>query len=166
MDAAQAISLVVQQIFSDGLAYPTEGLMAEGFEGGWCVYAPAVIEVDNPMAVSEVPRPSVFLVDGCTGTIHEVEDPDPESVAEACVWSTATSVAASHDSASRLPPFPELWGPRRATDLYYQAPGALAQALTRERNFGAWLAWQLAGLADLLGGSHSLIARRHDLEYN
>lgn len=161
MDAAQAISLVVGRIRSDRLQYPTQGLMAEAYDGGWCVYAPAVLEVENPMAVStDVPRPSVFLVDDHSRSVEEVEDPDPESVAEACLWRAATGPAGQDHDASDLPSSPELWGPRRATAYDRKAIDALAQALTRERNFGGWLAWQLAALADLLGNSRSLIARR------
>ncbi len=40
MDAAQAISLVVEWIRSRGLDYPTTGLVADRFGAGWSVYAP------------------------------------------------------------------------------------------------------------------------------
>jgi hypothetical protein len=158
MDAAQAISLVVERIYSDGLDYPTEGLAADRFEAGWCVYASAIIGRGDPMA--DIPEPSVFLVHDDSGSITEVEDPDPESLAEACLWFSAEWTDDRDPGASAAPAFPDLWGPRRAASYDRQAIDILAQALARERNFPGWLAGRLAELADLLGGSHSLIARR------
>lgn len=71
MDAAQAISLVVERIRARGLDYPTEGLQADRFEAGWSVYAPVDVDESDPMAFLDMPvGRSVFLV-GDSGRIEE-----------------------------------------------------------------------------------------------
>jgi hypothetical protein len=77
MDAARAISLVVELIRSRGLDYPTEGLEADRFDVGWSVYAPVEIDETDPMAFLELPvGRSVFLV-GDSGRIEEVSSSVP-----------------------------------------------------------------------------------------
>jgi hypothetical protein len=82
MDAAQAISLVVNWIRTRGLDYPTEGLEADRFDAGWSVYAPVEIDETDPMAFLELPvGRSVFLV-GDSGRIEEVSSsvPPPQAI--------------------------------------------------------------------------------------
>jgi hypothetical protein len=82
MDAAQAISLVVNWIRSHGLDYPTEGLEADRFDAGWSVYAPVEVDESDPMAFLEMPvGRSVFLV-GDSGRIEEVSSsvPPPQAI--------------------------------------------------------------------------------------
>ncbi|WP_207936114.1 hypothetical protein [Actinomadura sp. KC216] len=82
MDAAQAISLVVDWIRSRGLDYPTEGLAADRFAAGWSVYAPVEVDESDPMAFLEMPvGRSVFLV-GDSGRIEEVSSSVPPHLAE------------------------------------------------------------------------------------
>lgn len=82
MDAAQAISLVVEWIRSRGLDYPTRGLEADRIEAGWSVYAPVEIDESDPMAFLEMPvGRSVFLV-GDSGRIKEVSSSIPPHLAE------------------------------------------------------------------------------------
>lgn len=82
MDAAQAISLVVDWIRSRGLDYPTEGLAADRFEAGWSVYAPVTIDESDPMAFLDMPvGQSVFLV-GDSGRIEEVSSSVPPQQAQ------------------------------------------------------------------------------------
>jgi hypothetical protein len=77
MDAARAISLVVDWIRSRGLDYPTEGLEADRFEAGWSVYAPVTVDESDPMAFLDMPvGRSVFLV-GDSGRIEEVSSSVP-----------------------------------------------------------------------------------------
>lgn len=82
MDAARAISLVVDWIRSRGLDYPTEGLEADRFDVGWSVYAPVDIDESDPMAFLELPvGRSLFLV-GDSGRIEEVSSsvPPPQAL--------------------------------------------------------------------------------------
>lgn len=82
MDAAQAISLVVDWIRSRGLDYPTAGLEADRFEAGWSVYAPVDVDESDPMAFLEMPvGRSVFLV-GDSGRIEEVSSSVPPRQAQ------------------------------------------------------------------------------------
>ncbi|QKG19754.1 hypothetical protein [Actinomadura verrucosospora] len=82
MDAAQAISLVVDWIRSRGLDYPTEGLAADRFEAGWSVYAPVDVDESDPMAFLDMPvGRSVFLV-GDSGRIEEVSSSVPPHQAQ------------------------------------------------------------------------------------
>ena len=82
MQATQAISLAVGWITSRGLDYPTEGLEAERFDGGWCVYAPVEVDDSDPMAFLDAPvGRSVFLV-GDSGRIKEVSSSVPPRYAE------------------------------------------------------------------------------------
>jgi hypothetical protein len=83
MDAAQAISLVVDWIRTRRLDYPTEGLAADRFEAGWSVYAPVEVDETDPMAFLDLPvGRSVFLV-GDSGRIEEVSSSVPPNEAEA-----------------------------------------------------------------------------------
>src|SRR5919199_1589320 len=151
MDAARAMSLVVERISSEGRDYPTEGLTAAPFEAGWCVYAPELIadgdedhdsyeEFDD----DEVTR-SVFLV-GRSGHIREITSSAPADEArewfeEACVWFAAEE---SHHGQldPSLPAHPDLSGSSRqrpAADYDREAIEVFARALTPERDFAGWL---------------------------
>lgn len=77
MEAAQAISLVMDWIRSRGLDYPTEGLAADRFDKGWSVYAPVEVDDSDPMAFLDIPvGRSIFLV-GDSGRIEEVSSSIP-----------------------------------------------------------------------------------------
>jgi hypothetical protein len=77
MDAEQAISLVTDWIRSQGISYPTEGLVADRFEVGWSVYAPVEIDESDPLSFLDIPvGRSVFLV-GDSGRIKEVTTSTP-----------------------------------------------------------------------------------------
>lgn len=77
IDAARAISLVVERIRARGLDYPTQGLAADRFEGGWSVYAPVEVDESDPMAFLDMPvGRSVFLV-GDLGRIKELTSSVP-----------------------------------------------------------------------------------------
>jgi hypothetical protein len=77
MDAARAVSLVVEWIRARGLDYPTTGLEADRFEAGWSVYAPVEVDESDPLAFLEMPvGRSVFLV-GDSGRIEEVSSSVP-----------------------------------------------------------------------------------------
>jgi hypothetical protein len=167
MDGAQAISLVTERIQSQGLPYPVDDLRAEQFYGGWCVYSPDVIadeedeEEDPDIPVTR----SVFLV-GESGRVEEVTSDEPADAArewfkEACIWFSAEEPGIDQLNAT-LPSSPELGGrrPRPPADYDREAVDVLARALTQERDFGDWLAGRLKDLADLLGGSSRLTARR------
>ncbi|TCO54188.1 hypothetical protein [Actinocrispum wychmicini] len=163
MDAAQAISLVVEWVRSRGLDYPVQELTADRFEGGWCVYAPVMI-ADNDS--DEPVRRSVFLV-GESGRVEEVSSEDPVAEArewfeESCIWFTASEPATGRAFAPDVPSHPDLGGasrPRRSAVYDRQAVDALAQALTHERDFAGWLAGRLRELSDLVGGSSRLTVR-------
>ncbi|MET9880217.1 hypothetical protein ABZZ36_37255 [Actinacidiphila glaucinigra] len=80
--AAQAVSLVVEHIRARRLDYPTEGLTADRFTGGWSVYAPVEVAESDPMAFLDIPvGRSVFLV-GDTGRVKEVSSSVPPRQAE------------------------------------------------------------------------------------
>jgi hypothetical protein len=159
MDAEQATSLVVERIRSQGLDYPTQDLTAAQFDGGWCVYAPEMI------TEADVDPRAVFLV-GVSGRIEEVTSSAPleeacEWFMESCIWFSALEPDRSPDSG--LPSAPDFTvhvPPRTTTDYDRAAIDALARGLTHERDFSGWLADRLGELADLLGGSSRLIARR------
>lgn len=81
MEAADAIARVVDHIRSRNIDYPTSGLRADKFAGGWSVYAPVEIDTDDPMAFLDMPvGRSVFLVGG-SGRIDEVNSSVPPEVA-------------------------------------------------------------------------------------
>jgi hypothetical protein len=170
MDAAQAISLVVAEIRSRGLDYPRADLTAAQFLGGWCVYSPEMIADGDPAADldAEATR-SVFLVGESSGRVKQIESSEPAADArdwfqEACIWFSAEEPGSTETlSTSSLPSTPDLEGsrePRQATAYDRQALDALAQALIHEPDFPGWVAGRLGELADLLGGSSRLIARR------
>lgn len=81
MEAADAIARVVDHIRSRNIDYPTSGLSADRFAGGWSVYAPVEINMDDPMAFLNMPvGRSVFLI-GSSGRIQEVSSSVPPEVA-------------------------------------------------------------------------------------
>lgn len=174
MDAARAISLVVERIRSDGLVYPTQSLAASRFHGGWCVYAPVMISdgvlVEDPEDdfEAEVTR-SVFLVGESSERVEHVESSESEQDArdrfqEAALWFSAQEPGSTATLAtSNLPSTPDLGASTvRAAQPYDQlALDVLAQALVTEPDFAGWLGDRLGELADLLGGSGRLVARRY-----
>ncbi|RKN35877.1 hypothetical protein [Streptomyces hoynatensis] len=82
MAAERAISLVVERIRARGLDYPTRGLAADRFDGGWSVYAPAEVDESDPMAFLDLPvGRSVFLV-GDLGRVKEISSSVPPPQAE------------------------------------------------------------------------------------
>ncbi|MEU0602725.1 hypothetical protein ABZ484_31555 [Streptomyces sp. NPDC006393] len=82
MAAAQAVSLVVERIRARRLDYPTQGLAADRFEGGWSVYAPVDIDDSDPMAFLDMPvGRSVFLVSDA-GRVKETSSAIPPRQAE------------------------------------------------------------------------------------
>lgn len=174
MDAAQATSLVVERIRSGGLDYPTHGLTASRFHGGWCVYAPVMI-TDGVLVEdlegefeAEVTR-SVFLVGESSGRVEQVESTEPEQDArdwfgESAIWFSAQEPGSTASLAtSKLPSTPDLGvAEGRSPQPYDQlALDVLAKALVTETDFAGWLAGRLGELADLLGASSRLVARRH-----
>ena len=174
MDAAQAISLVEARIRTDGLDYPTQGLTASRFHGGWCVYAPVMITdgvlVEDPEDEfeAEVTR-SVFLVGESSGRVEQVESTESEQDArdwfqEAAIWFSAQEPGSTAAFATTdLPSTPDLGTVEARSPQPYdqQALDALAKALTAEPDFAGWLAGRLGELADLVGGGRRLVARRH-----
>ncbi|MBM9440311.1 hypothetical protein [Actinacidiphila bryophytorum] len=82
MAKARAVSLVVERIRARRLDYPTEGLAADRFAGGWSVYAPVDVDESDPMAFLDMPvGRSVFLV-GDTGRVKETSSSVPPQMAE------------------------------------------------------------------------------------
>ncbi|GHE59104.1 hypothetical protein GCM10014715_10390 [Streptomyces spiralis] len=80
--AAQAVSLVVERIRTRRLDYPTQGLAADRFEGGWSVYAPVDVDDSDPMAFLDMPvGRSVFLVSDI-GRVKETSSAIPPRQAE------------------------------------------------------------------------------------
>ncbi|HEX4226658.1 MAG TPA: hypothetical protein VHZ97_30115 [Pseudonocardiaceae bacterium] len=172
MDAARAISSVVEWIRAKDVAYPSD-LSAAQFVGGWCVYSPQMIADTDPPPdrYGELTR-SVFLV-GDSGRVDQIESSDsPEDARdwfqEACLYfSSEENADIEALYASGLPSHPDLTAlsrsgePRAITDYDRMAMEALAKALTEERDFSGWLANRLAELADLLGGRSPLVTRRH-----
>lgn len=80
--SARAIALVVARIRARRLDYPTAGLAADRFPGGWSVYAPVEVDDSDPMAFLDMPvGRSVFLV-GDTGRVKEVSSSVPPRQAE------------------------------------------------------------------------------------
>ena len=160
MDAAEAITLVVDRVGAHGQDYPVANLRADRFEGGWCVYAPEMVADPGPETRA------VFLV-GLSGRVRELTSSDPAEEAlrwfeEACIWFSAEEPA---ELSAGLPSHPDLGGasrPRARADYDRAAIEALATALTHERDFADWLSDRLYELGDLLGGGSRLIARRPD----
>lgn len=82
MSAPEAIAQVVARIRGRGLDYPTTGLTADRFPGGWSVYAPVEVDDSDPMAFLDMPvGRSVFLV-GDTGRVKEISSSVPPRQAE------------------------------------------------------------------------------------
>jgi hypothetical protein len=157
MDAAEAITSVVDRVGAHGQDYPTANLRADRFEGGWCVYAPEMIADLGPETRS------VFLV-GNSGRVKELTSSDDVDEArrwfeESCIWFTAEEPG---EPPAGLPSHPDLGGasrPRTRTDYDRAAIDVLATALTHERDFADWLSDRLYELGALLGGGSRLIAR-------
>lgn len=157
MDAAEAITSVVDRVGAHGRDYPTANLRADRFEGGWCVYAPEMIADPGPETRS------VFLV-GISGRVKELTSSDSADEArrwfeESCIWFTAEETAAP---SAGLPSHPDLGGasrPRTRAGYDHDAVDVLAKALTHERDFADWLSDRLYELGALLGGGSRLIAR-------
>lgn len=169
MDAARAISLVVEEIRSRSPEYPRENLTAAQFVGGWCVYAPEMIADGRPAEDldGEVTR-AVFLVGEASGRVERIESSEPAEDArdwfeEACIWFAAEEPGGvGHLMDSGVPSTPDLGEPRpprQAAGYDHQALDALAQALVHEPDFPGWVAGRLHELADLLGGSSRLVTR-------
>lgn len=162
MDAAQAISAVVEEIRSSGLDYPTDDLRAERFDGGWFVYAPVMIADDIDLETR-----SVFLV-GASGRVKEMTSDDPVESArdwfeESCLWFSAEEPPGAWSRDPSLPSHPDLRSsvpPREPAGYDREAVDVLARALTGERDFSGWLSDRLRELADLVGGTSRLVARR------
>src|SRR6476620_4049595 len=110
MDAARAISLVLEEISSSGLDYPRTELTAAQFFGGWCVYSPEMIADGDPAMdlTGEVTR-SVFLVGEWSGRVERIESTAPAADArdwfqEACIWFSAEEPGSAEKlSTSSLP---------------------------------------------------------------
>lgn len=112
MDAAQAISLVVEWIRSHGLDYPTTGLAADRFAAGWSVYAPVEVDESDPMAFLDIPvGRSVFLV-GDSGRVEEVSSSVPPQVAQDEFTARERAVQSGNDP---RPPR-DTWPPRAGLD--------------------------------------------------
>ncbi|MGW4115494.1 hypothetical protein ACWEFJ_31850 [Actinosynnema sp. NPDC004786] len=173
MDAARAISLVVARIRAEGLAYPTEDLRVDRFQGGWCVFAPVMVADGAPE--DDVDRPmtrSVFLV-GASGHIDVVSSSEPAEdarshFAEACLWFGAGEPRPDGEDAFSAPSHPDFdrfarpRGPRPTAAHDRLAVEAFARALRHEKDFAGWLTGRLRELGDLLGGTGHLVARRPD----
>ena len=163
MDATRATSLVVARIRSDGLDYPVDDLRADQFDGGWCVYSPAVLADSDDDSDEPVPR-SVFLV-GESGRVKEVSSEAPgdearEWFAEACIWFSAEEPNPGNSTLPSHPDFSGFSRPRPAAAYDREAVDVLARALTHERDFAGWLGDRMRELADLLGGASRLVAKR------
>ena len=77
MTRARAVALVAEWLQARRLDYPTEGLVADRFEGGWSVYAPVEVDESDPMAFLDMPvGRSVFLVSD-VGRVKEVPSSVP-----------------------------------------------------------------------------------------
>lgn len=173
MDAARAISLVVERIRSEGLEYPTGDLRADRFWGGWCVFAPVMVADEDPEDDADQPMTrSVFLV-GTSGRIDVVSSAEPAEdarsrFAEACLWFGAGEPRIEGEDVYSGPSHPDFdrfarpRQPRSTTVFDRQAVEAFAQALRHERDFAGWLTGRLRELGHLLGGTGFLVARRPD----
>ncbi len=163
MDAAQAISSVVEWLGAHESDYPADDLRAAPFQGGWCVYAPDMIAEEPSVPLD---TRSVFLV-GESGRVKEITSGKPVEQArqwfeEACIWFSAEEPPHLELDDS-LPSHPDLGGSSRrraAADYDRTAVDVLARALAGEPDFADWLRGRLRDLADLLGGESRLIARR------
>jgi hypothetical protein len=77
MDAREAITLVTEWILRHDVGYPTDGLEAHRFDGGWRVYAPVGVDLSDPMKFLEMPvGRAVFLVSD-SGRIKETSTSVP-----------------------------------------------------------------------------------------
>lgn len=82
MDEARAISSVVSWIRSTGMDHPTEGLEAERFEVGWCVYSPVDVDESDPFAFLEMPVGQPIFLVGDSGRIKLVSSSTPPQIAQ------------------------------------------------------------------------------------
>jgi hypothetical protein len=79
--AEQAVESVVDYIRNAGIDYPTAGLVADRFEAGWSVYAPASIDADDPNTFLDMPvGRAVFLI-GDSGRIVQTSSSTPPLLA-------------------------------------------------------------------------------------
>jgi hypothetical protein len=77
MDAREAITLVTEWILRHDLDYPTDGLEAHRFDGGWRVYAPVDVDLSDPMKFLQMPvGRAVFLISD-SGRIKETSTSVP-----------------------------------------------------------------------------------------
>lgn len=161
MAPSKAISLVVEQIRTRGLDYPTQGLTADRFAGGWSVYAPVDIDDSDPMAFLDIPvGRSVFLISDA-GRLKEISSAIPPRQAEAMFTAEETyvrrapaeeqSAADLWDQSTRLESEPE--GSAGISSFTVDAPSEEAIAARASRLVGP-IAQQLATLGPL-GGSAS-----------
>lgn len=83
MNADEAVAAVGEHIRQAGLDYPITGLVADRFEAGWSVYAPAEAETGDPTDFSAIPAGrAVFLISD-SGRIEQVPSSPPPPVARA-----------------------------------------------------------------------------------
>ncbi|MGW0299217.1 hypothetical protein ACWDYK_21250 [Streptomyces anthocyanicus] len=153
MAPSKAISLVVEQIRTRGLDYPTQGLTADRFAGGWSVYAPVDIDDSDPMAFLDIPvGRSVFLISDA-GRLKEISSAIPPRQAEAMFTAEEAyvrrapaeeqSAADLWDQSTRLESEPE--GSAGISSFTVDAPSEEAIAARASRLVGP-IAQQLATL--------------------
>ncbi|OBJ52928.1 hypothetical protein [Mycobacterium sp. 1423905.2] len=79
--AADAVAAVSDYVRRTGIDYPVTGLIAERFEAGWSVYAPAQVDSSDPTAFLDMPvGRAVFLV-GDSGRIEQTSSSTPPQLA-------------------------------------------------------------------------------------
>lgn len=79
---ARAVTRVGEHVRAHGLDYPTRGLVADRFDGGWSVYAPVEVDDSDPMSFLDMPvGRSVFLVSDL-GRVKEVTSSVPPPLVE------------------------------------------------------------------------------------
>ena len=72
VNADEAVESVGEHIRQAGLDYPITGLVADRFEAGWSVYAPAEAETGDPTEFSAIPvGRAVFLISD-SGRVQEI----------------------------------------------------------------------------------------------
>ncbi len=77
MDARESITLVAEWILRHDVGYPTDGLEAHRFDGGWRVYAPADVDESGPMKFLEMPVGQVVFLVSDSGHIKETSTSVP-----------------------------------------------------------------------------------------
>jgi hypothetical protein len=71
MDAREAIALVTEWILGRDVDYPTDGLKAHRFDGGWGVYAPVDVDESDPVSFLDMPLDRVVFLVSDSGHIVE-----------------------------------------------------------------------------------------------